>query len=163
MEQLQLFDQNEDIAKSAAEAEQTPPTEPVKPKAKPKRNPLPEHLERIDQVLAIGEDCSECGGDLSKLGEDITEELEYITGCFVVNKIIRPRISCSRCEVISQAPMPSRPIERGRPGPGCPSQRCKHRLLGSGSVNMQITFIVKARVMLAKVSIWIARQWRTEL
>ena len=57
-------------------------------------------------------------GDLSKLGEDITEELEYIPGRFVVNKITRPRMACRRCEAISQAPMPSRPIERGRPGPG---------------------------------------------
>ena len=76
------------------------------------------HLERIEQVLSVGEDCPECGGDLSKLGEDITEELEYIPGRFVVNKITRPRMACRRCEAISQAPMPSRPIERGRPGPG---------------------------------------------
>jgi len=90
MEQLQLFAENEEIAKSATEAEQTPSPEPVAPKAKPKRKPLPEHLERIEQVLAVGEDCPECGGDLSKLGGDITEELEYIPGRFVVNKIIRP-------------------------------------------------------------------------
>ncbi len=68
--------------------------------------------------MSVGEDCPECGGDLSKLGEDVTEELEYIPGRFVVNKIIRPRMACRRCEAVSQAPMPSRPIERGRPGPG---------------------------------------------
>ncbi len=88
MDQLQLFAENEDIAQAATEAKQPPPAEP---KAKPKRKPLPEHLERIEQVLAIGEDCPDCGGDLSKLGEDVTEELEYIPGRFVVNKIIRPR------------------------------------------------------------------------
>ena len=115
MDQLQLFAENEEIAKAATEVEQTAP---VEPKAKPKRKPLPEHLECIEQVLPTGEDCSGCGGDLSKLGKDITEELEYIPGRFVVNKIIRPRMSCGRCEAISQAPMPSRPIERGRPGPG---------------------------------------------
>ena len=98
MEQLQLFTENEEVAKSAAGTELTPPTEPAEPKAKPKRKPLPEHLERIEQILAIGEGCPECGGDLSKLGEDITEELEYIPGRFVVNKIIRPRIrDCSIC------------------------------------------------------------------
>ena len=118
MDQLQLFAENEEIAKSVTAAERTPPTEPVEPKEKPKRKPLPEHLERIEQVLAIGDDCPECGGDLSKLGEDVTEELEYIPGRFVVNKIIRPRMACRRCEAISQAPMPSRPIERGRPGSG---------------------------------------------
>ncbi|MFV2035896.1 MAG: IS66 family transposase zinc-finger binding domain-containing protein, partial [Halocynthiibacter sp.] len=115
MEQLQLFAENEAIAEASVKDAET---EPVEPKKKTKRKPLPDHLERIEQVLSVGEDCPDCGGDLSKLGEDVTEELEYIPGRFIVNKIIRPRMSCRRCETISQAPMPSRPIERGRPGPG---------------------------------------------
>ena len=118
MDQLQLFAENEAIAEATTEVVEAASAEPIEPKAKPKRKPLPDHLDRIEQVLSVGEGCSECGGDLSKLGEDITEELEYIPGRFVVNKIIRPRMSCRRCEAISQAPMPSRPIERGRPGPG---------------------------------------------
>ena len=58
------------------------------------------------------------GGKLKNLGEDVTEELEYIPGRFVVNRIVRPRMACGCCEAIHQAPLPSRPIERGRPGPG---------------------------------------------
>ena len=115
---LQLFAENEEIAEAAVKAAETAPAEPIELKEKPRRKPLPDHLERIEQVLSVGEDCPECGGDLSKPGEDITEELEYIPGRFVVNKITRPRMACRRCEAISQAPMPSRPIERGRPGPG---------------------------------------------
>ena len=103
MDQLQLFAENEEIAKAATDVVETAPVEPVEPKGKPKRKPLPDHLDRIEQVLSIGEDCPECGGDLSKLGEDITEELEYIPGRFVVNQIIRPRMTCRRCEAISQA------------------------------------------------------------
>ena len=117
LDQLQLFAENEEIAKAATEVEETAPAEPEDPKEKPRRKPLPDHLDRVEQILSAGEDCPECGGDLSKLGEDTTEELEYIPGRFVVNKIIRPRMACRRCEAISQAPMPSRPIERGRPGP----------------------------------------------
>lgn len=48
----------------------------------------------------------------------MTEELEYVPGRFRVNRIVRPKLSCSCCETIHQAPLPSRPIERGRPGPG---------------------------------------------
>ena len=118
LDQLQLFVENEEIANSATEVVEAAPTEPEEPKAKPKRKPLPDHLNRIEQVLSVSDDCSECGGDLSKLGKDVTEELEYIPGRFVLNKIIRPRMACRRCEAISQAPLPSRPIERGRPGPG---------------------------------------------
>lgn len=36
----------------------------------------------------------------------------------IVNRIVRPRLTCSCCERFMQAPLPSRPIERGRPGPG---------------------------------------------
>ena len=52
------------------------------------------------------------------LGEDVTEELEYVPGRFVVKRIVRPRLACTCCEVIHQSPLPSRPIEKGRPGPG---------------------------------------------
>ena len=87
------------------------------PKQKPKRKPLPPGLPRDEQVLSLGEACS-CGGGLRILGEDVTEELEYVPGRFVVNRIVRPRMACKCCDKIVQAPLPSRPIERGRPGPG---------------------------------------------
>ncbi len=35
-----------------------------------------------------------------------------------MNRIVRPRLTCTCCERFVQAPLPSRPIERGRPGPG---------------------------------------------
>ena len=117
LEQLQLFVENEEIAAASDETD-TPESKASEPKRKPKRKPLPEHLERNEQVLTPGEDCSKCGGSLKTLGEDVTEELEYVPGRFIVNKIIRPRMACSCCEAVLQAPMPSRPIERGRPGPG---------------------------------------------
>ena len=48
----------------------------------------------------------------------MTEELEYVPARFVVNRIVRPRMACSGCDCFTQVPLPSRPIERGRPGPG---------------------------------------------
>lgn len=59
---------------------------------------MPDHLERQDEVLSAGEDCNECGGSLRQISEDITEELEYIPGRFVVHRIIRPRMACTCCE-----------------------------------------------------------------
>lgn len=91
---------------------------PPRPKRKHNRAPGPEHLNRQDEVLSAGEECNDCGGSLRQIGEDITEELEYIPGRFVVRRIIRPRMACTCCKAFSQAPLPSRPIERGRPGSG---------------------------------------------
>ena len=112
---LDLADDIE-IAAAAEEQKAEPPTE-AKPKRQHSRKPLPEHLERREEVLLPDETCI-CGGNLRQVGEDITEELEYIPGRFVVNKIVRPRMACKDCENFVQADLPSRPIERGRPGPG---------------------------------------------
>ncbi len=116
-DQLHLSLENEEIAASA-EQTNTPEPDLAAPKDKPKRKPLPRHLERNEKLLTPGDNCSKCGGGLKRLGEDITEELESVPGRFVVNRIVRPRLACSCCEAVLQAPLPSRPIERGRPGPG---------------------------------------------
>jgi transposase len=52
------------------------------------------------------------------LGEDVSEVLDYEPGQFKVVRHVRPRFACRACESITQAPMPSLPVERGRPGPG---------------------------------------------
>ena len=116
LDQLEMTLEEEEIARAV----ETPSTEVPSdtPKGKPKRKPLPDHLPRNDKVLSPGDACSACGGSLKTLGEDITEELEYVPGRFVVNRIIRPRMACSCCEAFCQSPLPSRPIEKGRPGPG---------------------------------------------
>jgi len=119
VDQLELTLEEEEISASARDdANALKADQPAAPKDKPKRKPLPEHLPRNEEVLSPGDACRHCGGKLKKLGEDVTEELEYVPGRFVVNRIVRPRMACSCCEKIVQAPLPSRPIERGRPGPG---------------------------------------------
>ncbi len=121
LDQLELALEEEEIARAAAPQsdDEDAASEPVgEPKRKPRRKPLPDHLHRNDEILSPGSECSECGGSLRTLGEDVTEELEYVPGRFVVNRIIRPRMACSCCDAICQSSLPSRPIEKGRPGPG---------------------------------------------
>ena len=118
LDQLQLRLEDEEVAQAAAEPVKLQKQANTEEIAKPKRRPLPEHLPRIEHILSVGDACADCGGKLKELGRDTTQELEYIPGRFVVNQIIRPRMACKDCEVISQAPMPSRPIEKGIPGPG---------------------------------------------
>jgi transposase len=55
---------------------------------------------------------------LSKLGEDVSEVLEYVPARFKVIRHVRPKLSCTKCDAIVQAQAPSRPIERGLAGPG---------------------------------------------
>ena len=119
LDQLALTLEDEEIAASAQEPAPADTDQPATPpKGKPKRKPLPGHLPRNETILSPGDSCAECGGNLKTLGEDVTEELEYIPGRFVVNRIIRPRMACTCCETFHQAALPWRPIERGRPGAG---------------------------------------------
>ena len=85
---------------------------------KPYRKPLPDHLPREEEVHEPACACPNCGGALRRLGEDVTEVLDYVPASFKVIRHVRPKLSCRVCETIVQAPMPSLPIERGKPGPG---------------------------------------------
>jgi transposase len=84
----------------------------------PGRRPLPEHLPRREIVHTPDCTCPACGGAMRKVGEDVSEVLDYIPGRFEVIRHIRPAFSCRACESMVQMPMPSLPIERGRPSPG---------------------------------------------
>jgi transposase len=96
-----------------------PPSTVSDAKSKSARRPLPEHLPReVHTHVPDGDACSQCGGELRKLGEDVSEMLEYIPASFKVIRHVRPKLSCTKCDVIVQAPAPSRPIERGLAGPG---------------------------------------------
>jgi transposase len=118
LDQLNLIFAEDEAIADAADEQATPSPDTEKPPRQHSRKPLPDHLQRNDQILSPGDDCAHCGGSLKTLGEDVTEELEYVPGRFIVNRFIRPRKACACCEAFAQAPLPSRPIERGRPGPG---------------------------------------------
>ncbi len=84
-----------------------------------KRRPLPEHLPRdIHTHMPSQAACPDCGGDWKILGEDISEILEYIPSSYRVVRHVRPRMTCSCCDRMAQAPAPSRPIARSYFGPG---------------------------------------------
>lgn len=85
---------------------------------KPARRPLPDYLPREEVVHDAACVCPKCGGALRRLGEEVSEVLEYVPASFKVVRHIRPKFSCRKCEAITIAPMPSLPIERGRPGAG---------------------------------------------
>src|ERR1700757_5187716 len=124
IEQLELRLEDLQQAQAAEQATQSiarPANEPspATTQAKPGRRPLPEHLPRHTQTHVPKHSvCPDCGGELRKLSEDVSEMLEYVRACFQVIRHVRPKLSCPQCERIVQAPAPSRPIARGLAGPG---------------------------------------------
>lgn len=87
--------------------------------AKPTRRTLPDHLPRQTRRHEPKETvCPQCQGELRKLGEDVSEMLEYVPASFLVIRQVRTKLSCTKCDCIVQAEAPSRPIARGMAGPG---------------------------------------------
>ena len=111
------------------------------PRKQPVSTPLPAHLPRETDTHEPACICAGCGGTtFSRIGQDEREVLEYVPSSFkVIRRHVRPKLSCRSCETIVQAPMPSLPIERGRPGPGLiahvlVSKYCDHAPLHRQSV-----------------------------
>lgn len=122
IEQLELLigDLEEGRAEGGERTEAaTPAASPAsRERPQPARRPLPEHLprERVEHESACV--CPACGGtNLTRIGTDERELLEYVPSHFKAVVHCRPKMSCRDCEAITQPPMPSLPIERGTPGP----------------------------------------------
>lgn len=84
----------------------------------PGRKPLPTTLPRERKVIPPQEtECPTCSGKLKPLGESISEQLDIISTAFRVIETVRPKLACSRCDCIVQAPLPPKPIERSYASP----------------------------------------------
>ncbi|MDP3287167.1 MAG: IS66 family transposase [Methyloversatilis sp.] len=106
-------------AEGAAPAATEGPERHETPVKRATRKPLPDHLPRETVEHAPTHCCCpDCGGALKKLGEDVSETLEYRPEHFKVIRHVRPKLACASCDTIVQAPAASRPIANGLAGPG---------------------------------------------
>jgi len=78
------------------------------------RKELSADLPRVEVVIEPQEDVT----GLKKIGEEITEELEYKPGRLYVNRYVRPKYARPKDQGIVIGRLPNRPIEKGIPGPG---------------------------------------------
>lgn len=87
-------------------------------KLHPGRNELPASLPRQEVVIEPEEDVT----GMVCIGKDVTEELEYTPGKLFVRRYVRPRYARPNGEGVAQAKLPSRPIDKGIPGPNLLAQ-----------------------------------------
>jgi len=74
---------------------------------RPRRLPLPAHLPRVEMRHEPEHIVCGCGGALKRIGEDVSEKLDYTPGAFVVERHIRGKWVCAKCETLIQAPLPA--------------------------------------------------------
>ncbi len=104
---------------------------PAHDRRKRGRKPLPEDLPRFEVVHDIddADKICACGCQLTRIGEEVSEQLDIIPAKMQVIKHIRPKYACKNCEGVEDdgptvkiAPVPPRIIppihcDSGSPGP----------------------------------------------
>ena len=84
----------------------------------PKRAPLPPQFPRtVIRHEPENTQCA-CGCQLQRIGEDVSEKLDYTPGVFTVEQHVRGKWACRQCETLIQAPVPAQVIDKGIPTAG---------------------------------------------
>lgn len=84
----------------------------------PKRAQLPADLSRRDVPHEPTDTSCGCGEAMQRIGEDVSEKLDYQPGVFTVERHVRGKWVCKCCERIVQAPVPAHVIDKGIPTTG---------------------------------------------
>ena len=95
---------------------------PAKPRKKCGRKPLPEGLPRREITIDLTEaerTCA-CGTIMEKIGEEVSEKMEFVPAHIRVLRFIRSKYACPKCEgtedsgpTVRIAPMPPQLIPQG--------------------------------------------------
>src|SRR5437773_10046733 len=94
------------------------PTPAQAPQEQPKRRPLPAHLLRVEVRHEPERTVCSCGCAMKRIGEDVSEKLDYTPGVFHVERHIRGKWACAKCQTLIQAPVPAQVIAKGLPNAG---------------------------------------------
>jgi transposase len=89
------------------------------------RQRLPRSLERRRVVYDLEEakrQCPECQAELKRIGEEVSERLEYVPASLVVIQEACQKYACAKGCTVVTAQKPMAPIEKGLPGPGLLAQ-----------------------------------------
>lgn len=118
-----LFEDPDDSAEAQADASAETIEVPAhRRKPSSGRKALPDHLPRYRVDHELGEDeraCPCCGETRRRIGEEVTEQLEYVPSSLFVWRHVRGKYACRRCEgEVALAAKPRQPIEKSVAGPG---------------------------------------------
>ena len=114
---------DEDLAGIEEEmARQSPPKPKAESKQHPRRRPLPPELPRTVIAHEPEKTICSCGCQMTRIGEDISEKLDYVPGSFRVERHVRGKWVCAGCETLTQAPVPAQVIDKGVPAAGLLAQ-----------------------------------------
>jgi transposase len=126
-EQKSLLDEtlDGDIAEVTGEIERATGNNKAKDKKdkeQPRRQPLPAHLPRREMRHEPESTVCSCGCQMKRIGQDVSEKLDYVPGVFTVEHHVRGKWACAHCEKLVQAPVAPHIIDKGIPTAGLLAQ-----------------------------------------
>ena len=120
-QQKALFEEALDADIAALEARlkdlKAPPSSDES-RIRPKRAALPENLPSRDIVHEPDTTTCACGSTLERVGQDVSQKLDYTPGVFTVERHVRGKWACRCCRTLVQAPVPAEVIDKGIPTAG---------------------------------------------
>lgn len=122
---------------------------PAKPRAHPGRMKLPEHLRR--EIILLKPDSDVSG--LKKIGEDVTEILDYIPAELYVKQFIRPKYAAPLSEggsTVLAAALPGRLLEKCMAGEGLLAQMVVDKYLDHLPIHRQLQRYERMGVTIAQ-------------
>ena len=91
---------------------------PPKSKQQPRRQPLPDHLRRVDHHHEPVDTTCGCGKPMERVGEDVSERLDVIPAEFFVHRHVRGKWACRCCQTLGQEPVDPQIVDKGVPTAG---------------------------------------------
>jgi transposase len=158
-EQKSLLDEtlDTDLAAVAAEIEAMRPLgKRPNEKQQPRREKLPTHLPRRDFHHEPRDTTCGCGTLMQRIGEDVSEKLDYEPGVFTVERHIRGKWVCRCCEKLVQAPVAPHVIDKGLPTAGLLAQVLVAKYLDHLPLHRQEAIFERAGHLIARSTL---AQW----
>jgi len=140
---------------SASEPTARPPQASPRARPKPRRQVLPAHLPRQEEVLEPDVDTT----GLRRIGQEVTETLDYVPARLVVRRRIRPKYvdpqDPERGVII--ADLPARPIDKGLAEPGLLAQVAIEKYVDHLPLYRQVQRFTRSGIALARSTLgdWI--------
>jgi transposase len=97
------------------------PKRALAPRAKPRRQVLPEHLERVEHHHEPEDTACptpECGKPMQRIGQDVSERLDIVPARFFVHRHIYGKWACKCCQQLRQEPAEPDVVDGGIPASG---------------------------------------------
>jgi len=110
---LQALNEQIDALDNKGETDHSGDAPAGKPRGAARRQPLPPEFPRRDIRHEPTNTICGCGCALKRIGEDVSEKLDYTPGTFSVERHIRGKWVCGQCETLVQAPVPGHVIDKG--------------------------------------------------